>query len=330
MLYKKDTKFELLFNESQHKYMDTFGNIYTSMTTVIGEYTPEFEKTKIAKAVSRKHDSKYFGWNVLDILKDWDKITKESHVIGNATHNKLEGITKSSTNHNYKSKAFDNYNTLYTVTDILEDSSLGELDVDKFLTSGIKEKYPRIYNLFIHLASLGYRFFSEIGVFNIEYLVSGLIDILCVHYELKQFIIVDWKTNKHDLVPNGVEENKYKSGYFKKDSLGNETHEFIFTNQNFKYPLHSFQTSHFLTYAFQLNGYAHLFSKFGFTLSQLILVHVRDRFKFTENDSICNLHPEYIGLSKVEFHMMPIYQDEVELLFKHHSNNKSNQLNLFQ
>ena len=34
----------LYFQEEGHKYNDTYGNEYTSITTIIGDYTPKFDK----------------------------------------------------------------------------------------------------------------------------------------------------------------------------------------------------------------------------------------------------------------------------------------------
>jgi hypothetical protein len=324
-----EKKFALLFNELKHKYMDTNGNLYTSMTTVIGKYEYEFDKLTVAKRVVKKKESKYYGWSVPNVLKDWDTITARSHVKGNKTHNYLEDITKRSTNFKHDSASnVKNYETLYTVDDIVDGSAYGELDPEIFLGSGIKAKYPRIYNLFTILAAKGYKFYSEIGVYNIEYLISGLIDILCVNHELKEFIIVDWKTNKHDLIPYGDDANKWLSGYFKKDKQGNETNEFMFTNQYFKYPLDKFQAAHYLTYAFQLNGYAFLFAKYGFKLNQLLLCHVRDEKTFSYDDEICHKRPEYVGLPKVEIHNMVFLQNEVESMFNHFANGGSDQSKL--
>ena len=34
----------LYFQEEGHKYNDTYGNEYTSVTTIIGDYAPKFDK----------------------------------------------------------------------------------------------------------------------------------------------------------------------------------------------------------------------------------------------------------------------------------------------
>lgn len=323
-------KFALQFNEIKHKYMDTNGNIYTSMTTVIGKYEPVFDKLGIAKAVTRKRDSKYYGWTVNKVLADWDTITAKSHVKGNRTHNRLEDITKKSTNFNHDSSCTrKGYDTLYTVDDIISGTAgYGELDAEVFLGTNIKDEYPRIYNLFIKLSKLGYHFYSEIGVYDTTYLISGLIDILCVNHNNKEFIIVDWKTNKHDLVPYNDPAYRFLSGYFKKDKLGKETNQFVQTKSYFSPPLGNHQASHYMIYSLQLNGYALLFSKKGFKLNQLILCHVRDDKTFTSDHPVCINNPDYIGKSLVELHDMVIMQEEVDTMFIHHTNGMSNQSKL--
>jgi hypothetical protein len=321
-------KRELLFNESRHKYMDSFGNLYTSMTTVIGQYIEEFPKLKMAEIVSKKKDSKYYGWPVKAILADWDKITVISQNKGTLTHNYLEDITKRSTNFKFSGKKQNDFVTLYTIDDILDGSNLGLLDTDKYLSSGIKTKYPLVYKLFEKLSLLGYRFFSEIGVYHEDYLISGLIDILAINFDTNEFMIIDWKTNKHDLIPYDKNEFKWLSGYFKKDKKGNETNEFVQTNVQIKYPLSKYQSSHYVIYLMQLNGYATLVERRGFKLSQIMLIHIRDDKHFVEGDKYTAKYPELIGKQKVEIFNMETILPDMNTLFTHFSNGGTNQVKL--
>ena len=48
MLQLRDTRYNdirLIFKEEGHKYNDSFGNEYKSMTTLLHEYQPKFEKS---------------------------------------------------------------------------------------------------------------------------------------------------------------------------------------------------------------------------------------------------------------------------------------------
>ena len=68
------------------------------------------------------------------------------------------------------------------------------------------EKYPDIFNLIAALVTKGYHIYAEIGVYDSQNLVSGLIDILLIRD--KEFIILDWKTNKAQI--------RFESGYYDK------------------------------------------------------------------------------------------------------------------
>lgn len=80
------------------------------------------------------------------------------------------------------------------------------LDIPKFIQA-TNNKYPEIYNVFKYYTDNGYTIYSEIGVYLIDYLISGTIDILCIRED--QFVILDWKTNKDGL--------KFESGYYRRD-----------------------------------------------------------------------------------------------------------------
>lgn len=109
---------------------------------------------------------------------------------------------------------------MITVADLPNiDIKVKELDIEefKFLTNN---QYPQIYSVFDFYISKGYKIYSEIGAFLIDYLISGTIDILCIRDD--GFVIGDWKTNRGGL--------KFESGYYKKDKStkpAQETNEWV-------------------------------------------------------------------------------------------------------
>ena len=50
---------DLYFNEKLHKYTDSRGIVYTSMTTVIGKYEVKFDTEKMSKIVTQSKKSQY-------------------------------------------------------------------------------------------------------------------------------------------------------------------------------------------------------------------------------------------------------------------------------
>ena len=86
-------------------------------------------------------------------------------------------------------------------------------------------------------------------------MVSGLVDLLLVRD--KDFLIVDWKTNKADI--------RYEAGYFRKDKFNNLTDDFIVKAEYFKPPLQKYACSVGYKYTFQLSMYDYLIEGFGYT-----------------------------------------------------------------
>jgi hypothetical protein len=320
----------LYFNEELHKYTDDRGYTYTSMTTAIGKYEIKFEEKQkeIAEACSRSRNSQYYGMGVQHILKLWKQENAKSLVKGNRIHNYLEEKVKLASGY----KLVDNYyinDKIYTVNNfeqvLSRNNMIGELDLDFFVEIGIADKYPRIYKLIKTYVSLGYRIFSEIGIFDADRLISGLIDILFINFNTKEFVILDWKTNKHALIPFNDDRYKWISGYFKKDKFGQVTNKFIKTNTYFKHPLNRYQQSHYLIYALQLSGYASLVERLGYINKGIVLAHIREELKYTADSIEVSRIPSLIGKDVTDLHQMIYLKDDIDSLFEHHFNTYTNQ-----
>lgn len=192
----------LFFEEKGHKYNDTIGNEYLSVTTLIHDYYNNFDAAYWAHKKAREQ-----GKSEKAILAEWDRIRDEACSRGTKTHNGLEDAIKEVS----KFKSAIQYLTDTTSGRVITIADIPALipqplDVDKFIEA-TDNKYPEIYRVFKFYTDKGYVIYSEIGAYLIDYLVSGTIDIFC--YRPTDFVILDWKTNRDGL--------KFEAGYYKKD-----------------------------------------------------------------------------------------------------------------
>lgn len=192
----------LFFEEEGHKYNDTMGNEYLSVTTLIHDYYNNFDAAYWAHKKAREQ-----GKSEKAILAEWDRIRDEACSRGTKTHNGLEDAIKEVS----KFKNAIQYLTDTTSGRVITIADIPALipqplDIDKFIEA-TDNKYPEIYRVFKFYTDKGYIIYSEIGAYLIDYLVSGTIDIFC--YRPTDFVILDWKTNRDGL--------KFEAGYYKKD-----------------------------------------------------------------------------------------------------------------
>ena len=201
----RDSRYDkvfLYFKEEGHKYTDSNGNSYTSVTTLIHDnYVPKFNK----KFWLHKK-AKELGISEKQLEKQWQDITNEACTRGTITHNGLEDAIKEVSIFKkaiqYLTKIDDG--RVVTVADIPY-LNVKPLDIEEF-KKATNNKYEEIYRVFKFYTDKGYTIYSEIGAFLIDYLISGTIDILCI---MKQdFVILDWNTNRYGL--------QFQAGYFKK------------------------------------------------------------------------------------------------------------------
>lgn len=296
----------IFFNEELHRYTDQFENVYTSTTTLIGKYEEKFDVDKMARVCYKsglKGNPKYKGKSVAQLKQEWADETKRACEKGTVKHDFLEHAIKNSNNYHKiitGGNMFIN-DRLFTLDNIFLDSRIGQVNVEYFVKCGIYDKYPTIYNVIANAVDRGYKIYSEIGVYSSTYVVSGLIDILILNPETKEFIILDWKTNKAPLM--------FESGYFKKNDKGLLTDIFINDGKYFKYPLNRLEQSTGNKYTLQLSMYDYLAEGFGYTCKGNILCHIRD---IVDNDG------KKIG-EDVSFHTIPYLRNDIHNLLEHHA-----------
>ena len=234
----------LYFEEDGHKYTDTLGNEYLSVTTFIGNYHEKFDAKYWARIKAKEQ-----GKTEKQILKEWDRIRDEACERGTNKHNGIEDAIKdvSQFKNAIKYLTMIESGRCVTIADI-PNLIPKPLDVERF-KEATENKYEEIYRVFDFYIQRGYTIYSEIALFLIDYLISGTIDILCIRDS--DFVILDWKTNRDGL--------KFESGYYKKDktTIPNQlTNEWVSTDKRMLPPLSHMQDCNGNHYTMQLSLYA--------------------------------------------------------------------------
>ena len=197
----------LIFEEAAHKYHDTLGNEYISTTTLLHDLAPKFDKKYWLhkKAVQ-------LGITEKELEEQWNTITKEACERGTNVHNGLEDGIKGSSK--FK-QAIQYLNTdedggeMITVADLNTiNANYKLLDIKQF-KEATDNKYDNLYEVFEKYTNHGYMIYAEIGMFLIDYLISGTIDVLLVNEWENKAVIGDWKTNRSGL--------RFTAGYYRKD-----------------------------------------------------------------------------------------------------------------
>ncbi len=305
---------DILFNEAEHKYYDANGHIYTSVTTLIHKYAPEFDtefwcmytalkehNLKVKPELSKR--SIYIGpklFKLADLLRDstfkywyqeiearWKGINAESCARGNGVHNELEDSINLS-----KRDVSGTTNAL--ISPIGKRVLKTQHDLDKTV---LKEKYPAVYQRLSGYIERNFSIFAEKKVFLQEYYLAGMIDVPII--KDNWFCILDWKTNKDEL--------KDTAGYYKKTKISGKwvkTEEWVMTGERFAYPLDMLEASKLNTYALQLSTYAYILEQWGYKLipNGLEIIHFP-----------VGHEPRLIKV--------PYLKQEVEIMLNHHKIN---------
>lgn len=275
MLTLRDTRYNqvrLTFKEDGHKYTDNYGNEYKSTTTLLHDYKAAFDKEYWLKKKAKE-----LGISEARLAKQWQDITDEACARGTKTHNGLEdGIKDSSMFRKAIQYMIRDNGEMITVADIPDiNMNVKELDVKEFIDA-TDNKYPEIYRVFDYYTNAGYKIYSEIGAFLIDFLVSGTIDVLCIRDD--QFVIGDWKTNRGGL--------KFESGYYKKDKTqkpNQMTDQWVTTKNTLLPPVNHLPDCNGAIYNLQLSMYAFMVeSILGIPNAGLWLCHIDSDFVLNE------------------------------------------------
>ncbi len=275
MIELKDKRYDqvrLIFHEEGHKYNDTFGNEFISTTTLLHKYAPEFDKDYWLKKKAKE-----LGISEKRLAEQWKNITDEACERGTKTHNNLEdGIKENSMFKQAVKYMIKENGEMITVADIPNiDMNIKALDVNEFKDM-TENKYPEIYRVFQWYIDRGYKIYSEIGMFLIDSLISGTIDVLLIRDE--DFVIGDWKTNRGGL--------KFEAGYYKKDKSQKPaqlTNTWVTKKEFLLPPVANLPNCNGSIYNLQLSLYAYAVQKIlGLPCKGLWLCHIDSDFVLNE------------------------------------------------
>lgn len=275
MIELKDKRYDqvrLIFHEEGHKYNDTFGNEFISTTTLLHKYAPEFDKDYWLKKKAKE-----LGISEKRLAEQWKNITDEACERGTKTHNNLEdGIKENSMFKQAVKYMIKENGEMITVADISNiDMNIKALDVNEFKDM-TENKYPEIYRVFQWYIDRGYKIYSEIGMFLIDSLISGTIDVLLIRDE--DFVIGDWKTNRGGL--------KFEAGYYKKDKSQKPaqlTNTWVTKKEFLLPPVANLPNCNGSIYNLQLSLYAYAVQKIlGLPCKGLWLCHIDSDFVLNE------------------------------------------------
>lgn len=298
----KEKQVKLFFDPVEHKYTDDENNVYTSVTTLIGKYEPPYPsqywavyraldqtgfrlvpspETQTIKVVGKNgitlntnaqalfkfiQEGKIVTKKTpLEIQTEWEKEAEEACLIGTEKHDYLEEcINKFYAETKTEVNKTDDTNSTASKGFKFKIKTIKELD-----DSPLKLTDPEIYNLLVRYLKNGFTLYAEKRVYSYFYKVSGTIDVLAI--KGKEFVIIDWKTNKHEL--------KFNSGYYKKTWNADRTEKvktktWVSTSAKMLKPIHHLPHCKGTVYSLQLSIYAHLVERWGYTCTGLVLCHL--------------------------------------------------------
>ena len=321
----------LYFDEPTHKYTDSLGNSYISVTTMIHDnYTPKFDKKYWLRKKSRE-----LGISSKELERQWQAITDEACSRGTATHNGIEDAIKE--NSMFKN-AIQYLNQVesgrcITVADI-PNLIPRPLDLNKF-KEATNNKYQKIYDVFDFYINKGYTIYSEIGAFLIDYLISGTIDILCIKED--RFVILDWKTNRNGL--------QFEAGYFKKDKSTTPaqlTNQYIVKDEKMLPPLSHLDNCNGMHYTMQLSTYARMVELIldipcvGLGLCHIGSPFIKNKYGMPYRDKNNQYPIDENGEETINWYHINYLRNEVDAILRDrktfldsNSNKVNNQLSLF-
>lgn len=266
----RDSRYDdvfLFFEEKAHKYTDTLGNNYVSVTTFIHNYVPKFDKSYWLHKKSKE-----LGISEKELERRWQSITEEACSRGTVTHNGIEDAIKEVSMFKNAIQYLNNVESgrVISVADI-PNFHAKPLDIEAF-KKATNYKYDEIYRVFDYYTQYGYTIYSEICTFLIDYLLSGTIDVLCIRDT--DFVILDWKTNRDGL--------QFENGYFKKDKTttpAQRTNIWVKGDKTMLPPLSHMPDCNGSHYTMQLSLYAVMVEKIlGIPCTGLGLCHIGSPF----------------------------------------------------
>lgn len=176
---------DIFFDELPHKYTDSYGTNYTSVTTFVGQLEQEKDWDEIAKkaiksaetAVKQGKEPKhpeYLGKTVEELRAMWKASGDYACVLGTMVHATLE--------YAWQNKQFYPDKRLFEQYSGMEEDYKYRKEKCDHIMKLLRERYIPIKN--------------ETIVYDREWRLCGTIDFLAYNKKKKCVSILDWKTNK--------------------------------------------------------------------------------------------------------------------------------------
>lgn len=325
---------QFFFDEVEHRYYDSSGLVYTSMTTLLQRYEKPFNKDywsvyswydKYQPSHKVRPDDRemFIHWGpyqfslaearmMIDrsinadkypaILMDWDRRAVKAQNFGTDTHNFIENEVNllyekpiELEQEMYMPKVITYGNLALTYRTQVDQSMLDNSRMRIYL--------PDIYKLACDYVTSGYTLYAEVRMYDEEYRISGTCDLMAKRGNI--FDLIDWKTN--------AKRPMFESGYYKRvwnadRSEKIDTNEWVKTDKRFKEPISHVQQCKGNGYNLQLSGYANLLERKGLNCDKLALVHI------ARNDVET---PTLNDITGTEIIWLPYMKSEIEVLFEH-------------
>ncbi|MFW5847631.1 MAG: hypothetical protein ACOCVF_01750 [bacterium] len=216
---------EVKFNDYTHTYM-AYGKKLISVTTIIHKYEAEFNKDYWSA-----YKAEEYGMPEIEVIDGWNFLNKKAIIKGSLAHNYAENLFL---NKKYDYPA-DYVNSVFGYDPVKEDYNKTVNHINNF--------YKASYNKLIPIR-------TEMVVFDDEYGIGGMVDLLFYNLKAKEWQIWDWKTNKEF-----TKENKW--GNMMSGRLG------------------LLQSCHHEIYSLQLSAYKYIIEKnTGIKLGKSYLVWI--------------------------------------------------------
>ena len=166
---------DIYFDEKPHKYTDSVGTDYTSVTTFLKRFESEKDTRQMAELAlkSGKHPE-YQGKTIDEILEMWKATTEYACEIGTIVHATLE--------YGWQNKEYYPDERLFEKYPEMREDYLYRKEKCQYILKLLKERYIPIK--------------TETIVYDRAWKLCGTIDFLAYNKKTDQIAIFDWKTNK--------------------------------------------------------------------------------------------------------------------------------------
>ena len=204
----------ITYHDEPHKYF--LGNKqFTSVTTLIHNYEEGFDEEKWSGIKGEE-----FNVHPDDVKYGWKFINERATTKGSAIHDYTENL--------FLNKVFP-----YPKDMIVKKFGYDPVEEEYIKTKKLVDKfYETVKNVLIPIK-------TELVVFDEEFMIAGMVDMLFYNLKSKQFEIWDWKTNSADKAFN---EDPQKIRYL-------------------QYPLYLVQDTAIDIYSLQLSTYKYIIEK---------------------------------------------------------------------